>query len=133
MHHLAAILFIDIVGYTALMGESEEKALGAVRKLNGISKPLAKAHGGTWHKDLGDGTLFSFGSAIEADIPSLRRSACKQSIQSGVVGTLVNEAALGERVQEIGFVACHRVALPLVPGSAEWVFSDGCPVCGGEI
>jgi len=66
MRHLAAILFIDIVGYTSLMGESEVKALSVVKRLNEISKPLANSYSGTWHKDLGDGTLFSFGSALEA-------------------------------------------------------------------
>lgn len=66
MHHLAAILFIDIAGYTSLMGKSEGKALKSISRLNEISKPLASSYGGKWHKDLGDGSLFSFGSALEA-------------------------------------------------------------------
>jgi adenylate cyclase len=37
---LAAIMFTDIVGYTALMGEDEQKAFDLLRKNRQIQKPI---------------------------------------------------------------------------------------------
>jgi class 3 adenylate cyclase len=37
---LAAIMFTDIVGYTALMGEDEDKAFALLKKNREIQKPL---------------------------------------------------------------------------------------------
>lgn len=63
---LAAIMFTDIVGFTALMGESEEKAL-RIRRINReIHQQRIEAHGGNWLKEMGDGTLASFSSITEA-------------------------------------------------------------------
>jgi len=54
---LAAILFTDIVGYTALMGEDANMALELVRISKEIQKPLVAQHNGQWLKEMGDGTL----------------------------------------------------------------------------
>ena len=43
---LAAIMFTDIVGYTALMGKDSAKALELVRKSKEIQKPLVEKHNG---------------------------------------------------------------------------------------
>ncbi len=43
---LAAILFSDIVGYTALMGQDESSTLELVRKSRDIQKPLVEKHQG---------------------------------------------------------------------------------------
>jgi class 3 adenylate cyclase len=37
---LAAIMFTDIVGYTALMGEDEQKAFELLKKNRQLQKPL---------------------------------------------------------------------------------------------
>jgi len=37
---LASIMFTDIVGYTALMGEDEQRAFDILRKNRGLQKPL---------------------------------------------------------------------------------------------
>jgi len=63
---LAAIMFTDIVGYTALMGEDEQKAFEVLDQFKSIATPLVQKHNGKWHKDLGDGALCSFGSALDA-------------------------------------------------------------------
>ncbi len=63
---LAAIMFTDIVGYTALMGADELKAFEILDKFKSIATPLVHKHNGKWHKDLGDGALCSFGSALDA-------------------------------------------------------------------
>jgi class 3 adenylate cyclase len=57
---LAAIMFTDIVGYTALMGNDEQKAFELLRKNREIQKPVIEEYGGTWVKELGDGVLASF-------------------------------------------------------------------------
>ena len=63
---LAAIMFTDIVGYTALMGEDSGKALELVRVNKGIQLPLVEKHKGKWVKEIGDGSLSYFGSASDA-------------------------------------------------------------------
>jgi hypothetical protein len=45
--------FTDIVGYTALMGESEEKALHTRRINREIHQQQIEAVGGTWLKEMG--------------------------------------------------------------------------------
>ncbi|MBK8832152.1 MAG: SUMF1/EgtB/PvdO family nonheme iron enzyme [Saprospiraceae bacterium] len=63
---LAAIMFTDIVGYTALMGHDEKKAFDILRKNRQLQKPLIETHGGLYIKELGDGTLASFSTVIDA-------------------------------------------------------------------
>jgi adenylate cyclase len=63
---LAAIMFTDIVGYTALMGRDEQKAFELLRKNREIHKPLIKQFHGTWIKELGDGVLASFHTVTDA-------------------------------------------------------------------
>lgn len=57
---LAAIMFTDIVGYTSLMGDDEEKAFELLRQNRQLQKPLIEKFNGTWIKELGDGVLASF-------------------------------------------------------------------------
>ncbi|MFN2438110.1 MAG: adenylate/guanylate cyclase domain-containing protein [Chitinophagaceae bacterium] len=63
---LAAIMFTDIVGYTALMGKDEQKAFELLHKNRDIHKPLIKQYHGTWIKELGDGVLASFHTVTDA-------------------------------------------------------------------
>ena len=63
---LAAIMFTDIVGYTAVMGKDEEKAFQLLDKNRAIQKPLIENHHGQLLKEIGDGILASFNSALHA-------------------------------------------------------------------
>jgi len=63
---LAAIMFTDIVGYTALMGRDEDKAFQILRKNREIQRPLIKKYHGEWLKEMGDGILASFNSSSDA-------------------------------------------------------------------
>jgi len=63
---LAAIMFTDIVGYTALMGKNSNKALDLVRISKEIQKPLVEKHNGKWLKEMGDGAMAQFSSALDA-------------------------------------------------------------------
>ncbi|MCW3119069.1 MAG: hypothetical protein JWM28_3151 [Chitinophagaceae bacterium] len=63
---LAAIMFTDIVGYTALMGDDEKKAFELLSKNRQIQKPIIEQYHGRWIKELGDGVMASFNSASDA-------------------------------------------------------------------
>ena len=63
---LAAIMFTDIVGYTSIMSKNEKEALHAIQIVRDILKPLIDYHNGKWQKEIGDGTLSSFSSAVDA-------------------------------------------------------------------
>jgi class 3 adenylate cyclase/TolB-like protein len=65
---LAAIMFTDIVGYTALMGEDEQKAFDLLRKNRQLQKPIIEKFNGTWIKEIGDGVLASFHTCTDAVI-----------------------------------------------------------------
>ena len=63
---LACIMFTDIVGYTALMGEDENLALSVLEKNRKIQWPIIESYGGTLIKELGDGLLATFYSATDS-------------------------------------------------------------------
>jgi class 3 adenylate cyclase len=63
---LAAIMFTDIVGYTALMGEGEQKAFQILQKNRELQKPIIEKYNGRWIKELGDGVMASFITVSDA-------------------------------------------------------------------
>ncbi len=63
---LAAIMFTDIVGYTSLMGSNEDKAFQLLQQNRSLHLRIIEKHNGTLHKEMGDGLLFSFSSALHA-------------------------------------------------------------------
>ena len=63
---LAAIMFTDIAGYTALMGDNEQKAFELLKANRLLQQPLIQDYGGRWIKELGDGVLASFSNATDA-------------------------------------------------------------------
>ena len=63
---LAAILFTDIVGYTAMMQKDEENALAVTRHYIATLKQTTETFHGRILNDYGDGSLCCFPSATEA-------------------------------------------------------------------
>jgi TolB-like protein/class 3 adenylate cyclase/Tfp pilus assembly protein PilF len=63
---LAAIMFTDIVGYTALMGHDELKAFQILKKNRELQKPIIEQNNGRWIKELGDGVMASFSTVSDA-------------------------------------------------------------------
>ncbi len=61
-----AVMFTDIVGYTALMGSDEDKAFEMLKRNHEIHENLIKQFNGTLIKEIGDGTLASFSLASDA-------------------------------------------------------------------
>ncbi|MCB0776142.1 MAG: tetratricopeptide repeat protein [Chitinophagaceae bacterium] len=65
-HQLAAILFADIVGYTALMQEDEENAVESVNRFRDTVELIADELNGKIIQYYGDGSLLLFPSATDA-------------------------------------------------------------------
>ena len=91
---LAAIMFSDIVGYTALMGADEGATLRIVEANNEIHTSAISANGGTLLKKLGDGLLASFESVSSA-------ATCAQEIQSAVSRDGRFEVRIGIHLGEV--------------------------------
>ena len=63
---LAAIMFTDLVGYTALAQADEAAALEQVREQAAVVRPLLASYEGREIKSTGDGFLVEFSSALKA-------------------------------------------------------------------
>jgi adenylate cyclase len=63
---LAAIMFTDIVGYTALGQKDEPLSFAVVEAQQKLLRPVLAKHGGREVKTMGDAFLVEFASAIEA-------------------------------------------------------------------
>lgn len=76
-HQLAAIMFTDIAGYTALMGEDEQKAFDLLKKNRELQKPIIEQFNGHWIKEIGDGVLASYNSVSDAVTAAIKiQEAC---------------------------------------------------------
>ena len=62
-HRHAAIMFTDIVGYTALMGSDEDRAFEILHKNREIHSKLIVQFKCTLFKEMDDGMFISFGMA----------------------------------------------------------------------
>lgn len=93
---LAAIMFTDIVGYTALMGNNEQKAFELLRKNREIQKPIIEELGGRWIKELGDGVMASFPSVSNAVYAAIK-------IQNACFNSKVFELRIGIHLGEVVF------------------------------
>ena len=68
---LAAIVFTDIAGYTEQMSQDQDVAFVLLEEKQSKFRPLIKEHNGTLIKEMGDGTLSHFSSAVDATNCSL--------------------------------------------------------------
>ncbi|MCH7515006.1 MAG: adenylate/guanylate cyclase domain-containing protein, partial [Bacteroidetes bacterium] len=91
---LAAIMFTDIVGYTVLMGKDTGKALEIVHISKEIQKPLVEKHNGTWLKEMGDGAMAQFSSAMDA-------VNCSIEIQESARGKLDAKLRIGIHLGDV--------------------------------
>ena len=112
-HRYAAIMFTDIVGYTALMGSDEDKALEILKKNQKIHTKLINQFNGTLIKEMGDGMLISYHLASDAVRCAIKiQKACNEQgiplkigihegemvfVEADVLGDAVNIAS---RLQE---------------------------------
>jgi len=91
---LAAIMFTDIVQYSALMGTDEDKALELLRKNRDVQTPLIETHNGKVLKELGDGFLAQFESVYDC-------VKCAIDIQNTVEEDLQNMIRIGIHLGDI--------------------------------
>jgi len=93
---LAAIMFTDIAGYTESMSFDEETAIQAVKKKRSIIQPLLIENNGVFVKEIGDGTLSYFTSAIDA-------STCAVKLQEQTFDDIHLNIRVGLHIGDIVF------------------------------
>ena len=117
---LAAIMFTDMVGYTALMQENERQAKILRDKHRAVLERLIFEHRGQILQYYGDGTLSIFGSAIEAAVCAAKiqqelQSEPKVPLRIGIhAGDVVYD---DEGVYGDGVNIAARIENLAVPGS----------------
>jgi len=95
VRRLAAIMFTDIVGYTAMMSKDEQDTLSILRVNRETHKKLILEYGGQFQKEMGDGILASFENSSDAVI-------CAAAIQKASVENKI-ELRIGIHMGEVTF------------------------------
>jgi TolB-like protein/class 3 adenylate cyclase len=146
---LAAVLAVDVAGYSRLMGRDEEGTLANLKSLRkSLVDPTIAAHRGRIVKTTGDGLLVEFASAVDAarcavevqrgmagqnaDLPQDTRIEFRIGIHVGdiiiddndIFGDGVNIAARLEGIAEPGGVCISDDAQRQVRGKVDFIFDD---------
>jgi adenylate cyclase len=146
---LAAILAIDVAGYSRLMGADEEGTLAALRAIRReLGDPKIKECRGRIVKTTGDGLLVEFASVVDAvrcavevqremairnaNVPKERRIEFRMGINLGdiiveegdIFGDGVNIAARLEGLAEPGGICASRVVRDQVRDKLDFTFED---------
>ncbi len=145
---LAAIMAVDVVGYSRLMGQDEAGTAKAVRERREAAEPIVGGFGGRVVKTMGDGLLVEFASVVAAvecaaaiqkmmvernrEIPATSRIVYRIGVHLGdvlvdgddILGEGVNIAARLEGVAEPGSVCVSGSAYEHVRGRIETGFVD---------
>jgi TolB-like protein/class 3 adenylate cyclase/Flp pilus assembly protein TadD len=132
-HHLAAVWFADLVGYSALSETNEGEALRAVGRFQAIVRAIVQTHGGRVVKFLGDGALAEFPSTEQAvrSADTLRADLARVAEAEGLG---VRELRIGVHVGDVaetgdgdlygdGVNVASRIQAAADPGEV-WVSED---------
>ena len=93
---LAAIMFTDIVGYTAMMEADEQKAVAVIKHYNNTLKDLVSQFNGEVLNYYGDGSLCIFSSATDA-------VNCSLAVQKDLKSEPVVPLRIGLHIGEVFF------------------------------
>jgi adenylate cyclase len=146
---LAAILAVDVAGYSRLMGEDEEGTLAALRAVRReLGDPKIAEHRGRIVKTTGDGLLVEFASVVDAvrcavevqremaarnaTVPAARRIEFRMGVNVGdiiiedgdIFGDGVNIAARLEALAEPGGICLSAAAHEQVRDKLDFSFED---------
>jgi TolB-like protein/class 3 adenylate cyclase len=145
---LAAIMAVDVVGYSRLMGEDEAGTARAVREHREAARPIVVGLGGRIVKTTGDGLLLEFPSVVaavecaiaiqklmverNAGTPEAKRILYRIGVNLGdvliegddILGDGVNIAARLEGICEPGSVLISGTAFDHVRGRIDADFVD---------
>jgi adenylate cyclase len=145
---LAAIMAVDVVGYSRLMGEDEAGTARAVREHREAGLPIIGSLGGRVVKTMGDGLLLEFPSVVaavecamaiqklmverNADTPENKRILYRIGVNLGdvliegedILGDGVNIAARLEAMAEPGGILVSGSAFDHVRGKVDAHFVD---------
>jgi len=132
-HHLAAVWFADVVGYTRLSEENEGEAVRLVHGFQRVAREVVARYGGRVVKFLGDGALAEFSStdmavrSAEALIGAFAASAEADGLASGElrVGVHVGDVVATEDgdLYGDGVNVASRIQAAGDPGEV-WVSED---------
>ncbi len=145
---LAAIVAIDVVGYSRLMGRDEQGTLARLKDHRAATDPIGDRHGGRIVGTAGDGLLIEFPSVVEAvtaaievqtvmtarnaDLPDDDKMLYRIGINLGdvlvdgddIYGDGVNVAARLEALAEPGGICVSRTVRDNVRDKMEVAFDD---------
>ena len=145
---LAAVVAIDVAGYSRLMGADEDGTLAALKGHREATVPLGHAHGGRVVGTAGDGELWKFPSVIEAvtcivevqalmvernaKIPDEEKMLYRIGINLGdvmidgddIYGEGINVAARLEALADPGGICVSRIVRDSVRDRTDIVFED---------
>jgi len=91
---LAAIMFTDIVGYTSMMEEDEDRAMQVLQQNRELQKPIIEKNEGTWLKEMGDGALAVFDNSNSAVTAAI-------AIQQSAAGMLKGKIRIGVHTAKV--------------------------------
>ena len=77
---LAAIVFTDIVGFTKLTADDQQKASDLLDIQRNEIKPIVESYGGLWIKEMGDGLILTFNTITNAVKCSIKIQAKAKTI-----------------------------------------------------
>ena len=146
---LSAILAVDVVGYSRLMGDNEAATLAALKKLRSdVIDPKIAEHQGRIVKLTGDGMLIEFPSVVNAvacaadvqrgmrarnsGVPQERRIEFRMGVNVGdviveggdIFGDGVNVAARLESIAPIGGITVSQAVRDHVGKQLDLTFED---------
>ncbi|HEV8680371.1 MAG TPA: adenylate/guanylate cyclase domain-containing protein, partial [Stellaceae bacterium] len=150
VRRLAAIMAVDVVGYSRMMGADEEGTFARLKSLRRrLIDPKIAERGGRIVKTMGDGLLVEFQSVVdalrcadelqramaeaEATLPPTRRIVCRIGIHQGdvifqedgdIFGDGVNIAARLEGIAEPGGICVSSRVQEDVVGKIGLAFDD---------